>query len=432
MFAKDELKQYDLMAIYLIRGKSMKTKRNQLTRLSVATAFTGVLAATTLTSAQAQDGFVESLKKSKSSLSFRLRHEEVSQEGLTDAGATTLRTRLNFTTGAFNGWSGFVELDHVGELQDVDYRVAPNDPLNAGTVAVLDPDGADLNQALIQYKSGASTIKIGRQRIILDNQRFVGGVGWRQNEQTYDGISGSFNTSDKGNIFAAYIKNVNRIFGDSNPIGDHAGDTVLLNGSYKFQPGKLTAYAYLIDNDNVADFSTSTYGLRFNGKADALGYTLEYATQSDYKDNPLSYSASYLALEGSYSFDAVKLTAGYQVLGADGSDGVFITPLATLHAFQGWSDRFLAGGRGNIAGGIQDLYFSAGKKIAGVNASIVYHTFESDDSDASGLDSLGSELSFVLKGKIGPAGWLLKYADYSADDHATDTDILWLMATFAL
>ena len=60
---------------------------------------------------------------------------------------------------------------------------------------VADPTGTDVNQALILYRGIDSTlIRAGRQRINLDNQRFVGAVGWRQNDQTYDGISLS-NTS---------------------------------------------------------------------------------------------------------------------------------------------------------------------------------------------------------------------------------------------
>ncbi len=422
----------------------MKHAQKRFSPLALATAVTGITAALSAPAVFAEKDFLESIKDTKSSLSLRFRHEEVSQDGVIDAGATTLLTRLNLTTGAYNGFSGFVELDHVGEIQDVDYNnTTPNG--RAGAAVIADPDGADLNQAFIQYKTDGAVYKVGRQRILLDNQRFVGGVGWRQNEQTYDAVSATFTPSKELSIFSAYVKNVNRIFGDANPIGDHANETLLLNAAYKTSIGKLTGYAYLIDNENVERFSTSTYGVRFTGKQGMFGYTGEYATQSDYKDSPLDYSASYLNLEGSVKFENITLKLGHELMGSDGANGEFITPLATLHKFQGWADKFLgAGGTGNIAGGIADTYLSVGTKIGGVNASLIYHDFSSDDEAASGnsSDSLGSEIGFVLKGKAGPVGLLLKYANYIADEDTvnlqnntainTDTKKIWLQAAIKI
>jgi len=408
----------------------MKHTQTRFSSLTLATAITGLSAALCAPTAFAEKGFIESIKDTKTNLKLRFRHEEVSQVGVVDAGASTLLTRLSLATGAYNGFSGFVELDHVAEINDIDYNnTTPNG--RAGAAVVADPDGADLNQAYIQYKTDGAMYKVGRQRIVLDNQRFVGGVAWRQNEQTYDAVSGTFTGIDNLTVYSAYVKNVNRIFGDANPIGDHANQTVLLNAGYKTTLGKLTGYAYVLDNEDVATYSTSTYGVRFAGKKDQFGYTAEYAVQSDNADNTLDYSASYLHLEGSVKVENLTFKVGHELMGADGANGQFITPLSTLHLYQGWADKFLGNGTGNIAGGIADTYLSAGAKIGGMNASIIYHQFKSDDLAASGnaSDSLGSEVGFILTGKAGPVGLLLKYADYSADEHQTDTDKLWLMAT---
>lgn len=378
--------------------------------------------------------FVESIKDGKTTLGFRLRVEDVSQDGLDGATATTLRTRLSHATGNYNGFSGFVEFDHVAELLEVDYGTGPGGAV-PGTVTIADPEGTDLNQAFIQYKGDSNVIKYGRQRILLDNQRFVGGVGWRQNEQTYDGLSVTNTSIENVKLFGAYVTNVNRIFGDDrSPAGDNAGSNILLNASVKLADiGTVSGYAYLLDNETLTKFSSNTYGLRLAGKKSGFGYSAEYASQSDAGDNAADYSASFIALDGSYNFDPVKVSLGYQVLGADGSDGYFITPLATLHAFQGWSDTFLNGGAGNITGGIEDLYGSVGGKIGPVTASIVYHTYSSNDVDAAALTSedLGSELGLVVKGKAGPVGLLFKYADYSADSYGADTQKVWLMASLA-
>lgn len=402
--------------------------KNLSKKLLAATVSSAVLATPALAETES---FVESISDSKTSLSFRFRIEDVSQDTLESATATTLRTRLTHSTGAFKGFSGFVEFDQVSELASVDYGTGPGAGV-PGTVSIFDPAGTDLNQGYVQYKSESNVVKYGRQRILLDNQRFVGGVGWRQNEQTYDGLTFTNTSIENVKLFGAYITNVNRIFGSQSVAGKHSGTNYLLNGSVKLADiGTVSGYAYMLDNENAPHFSTNTYGLRLKGSNGGFGYTAEYATQSDAADNTADYSASFSALEGSYKFDPVKVTLGYQVLGADGENGYFITPLATLHAFQGWSDKFLNGGAGNIAGGIQDMYASVGSKLGPVKASIVYHSFSSDEKDAAGLEAgdLGTELGFVLKGKAGPVGLLLKYANYSADEFGDDTTKVWLMAS---
>jgi len=358
----------------------------------------------------------EALGQGDVTLGLRARTETVDVDGADSVDLTSLKTRLTYQSAAYQGFSTLIEMDDVTHLTDFEGGVA-------------DPEGTEVNQALLAYAFGKTTLKYGRQRILLDNQRFVGGVGFRQNEQTYDGFSVVNNSLADTTLFLAHIHNVNRIFGEDSPVGDHRNDTYLLNAKYSgFSAGALSAYAYLIDNENAPAFSTDTYGLRFAGKTGAADYALEYATQSAAADNPASYDADYLLAEGGYKFGAITLKAGYELLGSDGADGQFITPLATLHKFQGWNDKFLGGGSGNIPGGIQDVYASLGTSLAGVNLSLNYHQLSSDDPDVSGMDKLGSEYGFVVGGKVGAVGLSLKYSSYTADDFSVDTDKLWITA----
>lgn len=365
---------------------------------------------------EADKTITDALKEGDVSLNFRARYEEVDTAGNKKVDLTSLKTRLTYKSAAYNGLSALIEMDDVTHISD-----------DEGSVA--DPEGTEVNQAYLQYIFGKTTLKYGRQRILLDNQRFLGGVGFRQNEQTYDGISIVNKNLPDTTFFLANVNNVNRIFGEDSPGGDHENDTYLLNAKYAgFKAGTLSAYAYLIDNEDASNFSTDTYGVRFTGKTDNLGYTLEYATQSDADDNTASYDADYILAEGSFKVADVTLKAGYELLGADGAKGQFITPLATLHKFQGWNDKFLGGGTGNITGGIEDIYASAGTTISGVQLSLVYHEFNSDESSASGMNDLGSEYGFVIAKKFGAFGLSLKYADYDADDFSVDTDKLWITA----
>jgi len=365
--------------------------------------------------------FSDAIKAGKATLDFRYRMEDVSQDGTGDAQANTLRTRLNFQSGAVKGFSGFIEFDQVSELIEVDYNNGTGN--GYATAVIADPEGTDLNQSYIQYVNGGTTVRYGRQRILLDNQRFIGGVGWRQNEQTFDAFSVT-NTSIKNfKLFYANIHNTNTILGTNLYSEDN-----IVNASYKISSAfTVTGYAYMLGVKDVDNSDDDTIGIRVNGALAGFSYAAEYATESARKaGQSKDYSASYTGLNGSYQAGPVNLGLGYELLGADGTLGEFETKYGTKHAFQGWADEFL----NTPNGGIEDLYVSAGSKIGSVNASVVYHSYGSDDKAAAGgIRDFGTELDFVVSGKAGPVGLLAKYADYSADGLFTDTRKIWLMAS---
>ncbi len=367
-------------------------------------------------------------------LSFRLRFEDVDVDTAAGVSASTdllsLKTRLTFTSMDYKGLGLGLEMDDVTHVTEYEPEAS---------AGIGDPEGTEVNQYYLTYKFGKSVAKYGRQRILLDNQRFVGGVGFRQNEQTYDAFSITSNDIENLSLFAAYITNVNRIFGEANPAGDHSNETILFNSKYTISPAiALSGYYYGIDNLTAPGFSTDTIGLRAAGSIQSFTYAAEYANQTEAGDNPAQYSASYIGLEGSYAFKPVKVTLGYEVLGADGSDGQFITPLATLHKFQGWTDQFLGGGSGNRRGGIVDGYLNVAAQIGPIKLVGSYHMLSADDADVTvaddpditGFDDYGSEVGFVVAGKLKGVGLSLKYADFSADSDSGLNDVskLWLMA----
>lgn len=392
-------------------------KRIHSSLLALAVTTTPAFAADELESEQSSSSSIsEALSEGEVTIGFRARAEQVDSNGSDKVDLTSLKTRLTYESAGYQGFSTLIEMDDVTHLTDFEGGIG-------------DPEGTEINQALLAYTFGDTTAKYGRQRILLDNQRFVGGVGFRQNEQTYDGFTITDNSLADTTLFLSHIHNVNRIFGEDSPVGDHKNDTYLFNAKYAgFSAGALSAYAYLLDNEDAPVFSTDTYGLRFTGKTGPADYQLEYATQSAAADNPADYDADYLLAEGGYKLGVVTLRAGYELLGADGAAGQFITPLATLHKFQGWDDKFLGGGTGNIPGGIEDAYASVVTSLASVKFALNYHQYTSDDSDVSGMDKLGSEYGFLVSGKLGAVGLSMKYSSYSAEDFSVDTDKLWLTA----
>ena len=97
-----------------------------------------------------------------------------------------------------------------------------------------------------------TTATFGRQRIILDDHRFVGNVGWRQNEQTFDSLRVVNKSLANTTFDLAYVTQVNRVFGKESPQGRYDGDSVLANASYQFAIGKLTGFGYWVEIEPIA------------------------------------------------------------------------------------------------------------------------------------------------------------------------------------
>jgi hypothetical protein len=397
----------------------MKTPKRTILSMALATALVGGAASQTALATS----FTEALTTGTASADFRLRYEDVDQENAAqDASALTLRTRLGYTTGSFEGFSAVVEMeDNRIVLGQGDYTVGSTG-YNPGIYSVIaDPEFTELDQGFIQYKGDSFSAKLGRQVIVMDNHRFVGHVGWRQDRQTFDGVSTQFSPVKDLTVKYAYISQRNRIFAEAADLDakDH-----LLNAAYKTSFGTLTGYSYLLEVDNNTDNALDTYGVRFSGSSKAgdtkLLYTAEFARQSN-ETASSDFDADYLMLEAGAVFSGVTAKVGYEVLGSDNGAYGFATPLATLHKFNGWADQFL----GTPAQGLVDTYVSLAGKLAGGGWTVVYHDFEADEASDT-VDDLGSEIDFSYARKYGKhysAG--IKYAAYSGESGRVDADKLW-------
>lgn len=390
------------------------------------TVFTACVLAATVpcaASADAIDEISAAIADGKSSMNFRYRFEGVDQDGKNeDAGASTLRSRYTFVSGVTSGFSVGVETDYVSVIGSEKYNSTVNGKTQYPVVA--DPDGLDLNQAYIKYQSGKLTSTFGRQRILLGDQRFVGGVAWRQNEQTYDGIRLAYKASDSLTLDYSAITRVRRIFGPDDGVQPSKWDSNshLFTATNTFAAGhKLSAFAYLLDfeNGNGLPNSNASYGVSYDGTVSGFKIGAKLATQSDYADNPISYDASMYSVSVARAFGKITASAGYESLGSDDGNMAFRTPLATLHKFQGNADKFLV----TPAGGVEDLYFGIAGSVGKLKLGATWHDLSAAETSAD----YGSELDLVATLPLTKRTSVqFKYADYQSDGFATDTTKFWL------
>ena len=409
----------------------MNRKTGGVAALLVATAL--LIAVPATAQEDAEQTLAGAISAGKATVGFRYRYEMVDEDGTVDnANASTVRLRLNYKTGAYKNWSAFGEFDYVGELFLNDYNsLGGSSPDRNQYPVVADPKGPDLNQLYVDYDPSENIrLRFGRQRILLDNQRFVGGVGWRQNEQTYDGVSFNMKAAGNTEFKYAYITTVRRIFGNDVSSGRNDTDIHLLNASVKLTDDwKVTPYYYRIDNEDVPGASTGTFGIRAAGNLDVgenkLSLVAEFANQTDVANNPVNFDADYLHVAATYAMkDGLSFALAYESQSGDAtSPGMeFRTPLATLHAFQGWADKFL----GTPAEGVNDLFATVKYKAGKWNLTGIYHDFTAE----AGSADWGTEFDLSAGRSLGNGyGLLLKGAFYNADQWATDTNKFWIMVT---
>lgn len=359
-------------------------------------------------------------------LDARYRIEYVDQDGFDKTAlASTLRTRLGYQLGDYEGFSGLVSFQDNRVIGDTRY----NDTYNGLTQypVVADPADTELDQAYLSYAGVDSlNLKLGRQVVKLDNDRFVGNVGFRQLEQSFDALLASYDVTPDFNLSYAYVARVNRIFGAHHPDPLHARlttDTHLLHADWQTGAGTLVGYAYLIGIDSLPAASHKDLGLRWVGKigldpAWNLDYTLEAARQSAYKDGTLDGSRDYLHAEAGLNQASYGVALGYERLEGDGT-AAFQAPLATLHAFNGWTDRFLS----TPADGLADSYLGAHLKAGDVTLKGTLHRFDATHGGSHYGDELDLALSAPLAEHLSGS---VALGNYSADSYAVDTRIVWL------
>ncbi len=371
----------------------------------------------------------------------RLRYEGAHQDGLADdAHALTARLRAGLQLSE-GGLSALIEGQGTLALVD-DYF----DGLHGAATRPLiaDPDNIAVYRAQLRYATKTFAVTGGRQRIALDDERFIGNIAFRDNAQTFDAARVEWKASSRLSADVSYAWSVRTIWGfDGTGTRQQAvsGDNIFANLAWHMSAGTLSGFAYLIDQDEAAvqgfRLSSQTYGARLAGtrnlsKGVKLSYLLSYARQSDWHRNPNAYHADHYLADATLDIAALKLNAGYEMLGA--ADGTaltsFQTPLATGFKFQGWADKFLT----TPPNGVRDLYAGAGygwKKVVGADAITVQAAWHRFDSDRLS-QHYGNEIDLLATMKLGRMMVSARYADYQAKSFATDTHKFWLQADWAL
>ncbi len=386
---------------------------------------------------------VEALTAGTFKFDARYRYEFVDRAALTNtAHASTLRLRAGFESLAINGFYAGLE----GEIT----REIGNNRRNDGVVnplalpfplpVIADPESEVLNRAYVGWTmagedglAGARVV-VGRQRISYDNERWVGPVNFRQNDQTFDAATVEARPVEGLALRYAYVDRVNRILG--NNIGGHWGSSshLVAAATNRIPFGVTTAYAYVLDLKPVPRLSSATYGVRYEAVPEVssgltFGVEAEIARQTDQGANPTSFALTYALLRPAVRWnDMTTLSIGWEHLGGNGVAAVQ-SPLATLHRHNGWADVFTT----TPVNGLRDVHLRVMQELPDVGflsnprIDFRYHDFRA----TRGGSHYGTEWDVDVNFSVLSRATLgLRYAAYNAKRFDSDTEKLWLYLEF--
>lgn len=344
-------------------------------------------------------------------------YSDVKDNGRDAAHGVITRTRLDYLTGEYKGFSAYVQAQYVGPIND---HYAPRDP-TYDTIA--DPEAFRFHQAYLAYAGYDSEGRLGSQEILLDNQRFVGNVGWRLNAQSFNAASVANHSISNVALYYAYADSINRIDGEI----DRNRQYHMANAEWQAcESSKVSAFAYLQRNDGVDTLDKlDTYGVRTWGDSESFRHEIMIALQR---------SAYYASIFGEVGIEAFDIGGGIEYIsGGNETKERFQTLDGTGHKFNGWADQFLGTG-GGLEGGLIDFYGQVSTTVSDdLKLMGVYHYFNTADETGGGFSGeYGQEIDLLAKYPVCKNFDVLAKCAYymkgegNPDNFTSDETVFWL------
>jgi hypothetical protein len=362
----------------------------------------------------------------------RYNHIDESDKPRTTEGGTG-RAIVGWRGAPFDGLRLAVEAIHAERIGPKRYN---DDPalLAASPYPLLpDPRYTGVNQAYVEYE-GVETVRVrlGRQGVRMDNERWVSDNDFRQLPQLFDGITVAHTGFANTRLTAGYFRRVRTTSGERDAL-----KLTLLNAAWNPAPGQaLAAYGYFHDqaaNGAFTGFADNSYrvlGARAEGSVTRIGeiefpYLAEIAQQKNYAGGDARIDARYWRLGAGVGARAWTARFDYEVKGSNQGLYGLQMPLTDFYAFNGWTLHFFNTPRT----GLRDRWLTARYALGDFTVYGEAHRFRSD----FGAVDLGRELDVGLTYEWSEHCVVrLQHAKYDPGAGTPDASIrkTWLTLTF--
>ncbi len=281
------------------------------------------------------------------------------------------------------------------------------------------------------------SVKVGRQIISYDNQRFLGELEWAQQGRRHDAALLVFEP-ERTKLHVGFAYNQDDDVPEQAFIQSPGASYYSVGGNYKsfqyawfnqgFNSGSLSLLAFNAGYQN-AD-STVSFKQTFGAIASKQISGVKLAGDLYYQTGELSgnkVNAFLAGINGTFSTPVTPITVGVEhISGKDDSDTssditAFSPDFGTNHAHNGFMDYFFVG-PANGSVGVTDLYLKTSFKLAGGALKINAHEFMTGSSqlDGEGLELskiMGTEVDLVYGRQLkGGVTWNIGYSQLFATD----------------
>ena len=358
-------------------------------------------------------------------------------EGESPAILTNNRTRLNFDYKHTDRLHLYISLQNVnvwGQAQQIQ--------------AVDRTGGMSVFEAYAEFPLvNTLSAKVGRQMIVLDDDRIFGSLDWHPAGRSHDAVNLNWTPSEKLTLrgFFAYNQsgstttptlNVNTPSGQNfTPgLGQDYQHLQALHAHYSISEAHQLSLLFAnlgYRTDDSADQNMQTFGAHYTGKSNQLSYGASAYMQTGKNNTGADKSAYMFAVNAGYKFSPIfGLTAGVDYLSGNASDDTsgkdkkFNPFSGTNHKFYGFMDYYYVGAPGSKAApsaGLLNPYLTANVRTGEKsNLSATFHYFAPAAKFEVGgkkHSSYGSEIDLVYNLKVQPfIGLQVGYSTYFAND----------------
>ncbi|MBM0662835.1 alginate export family protein [Capnocytophaga genosp. AHN8471] len=359
------------------------------------------------------------------------------EEGESPAILTNNRTRLNFDYKHTDRLHLYISLQNVnvwGQAQQIQ--------------AVDRTGGMSVFEAYAEFPLvNTLSAKVGRQMIVLDDDRIFGSLDWHPAGRSHDAVNLNWTPSEKLTLrgFFAYNQsgstttptlNVNTPSGQNfTPgLGQDYQHLQALHAHYSISEAHQLSLLFAnlgYRTDDSADQNMQTFGAHYTGKSNQLSYGASAYMQTGKNAGGTEKSAYMFAVNAGYKFSPIfGLTAGVDYLSGNASDDTsgkdkkFNPFSGTNHKFYGFMDYYYVGAPGSNAApsaGLLNPYLTANVRTGEKsNLSATFHYFAPAAKFEVGgkkHSSYGSEIDLVYNLKVQPfIGLQVGYSTYFAND----------------
>lgn len=288
------------------------------------------------------------------------------------------------------------------------------------------------------YLNPKFSIKVGRQIISYDNERFLGGLEWAQQGRRHDAVLLIYEkeeTKTKLHLGVAYNQDSN--VPEPRFYQGKGASFYNVSGNYKsmqygwynkvLEKGSVSLMAMNAGYQN-ADTTVSnkqTFGLHGSQKLAGIKVGGDFYYQTG-KQGAKEVRGLLAGINATYQTKWTPLTLGVEYISgdedpSDGRNRSFSPDFGTNHAHNGYMDYFFVGPENGTVG-VTDLYLRSSFKLAGGSLNVNLHEFLTGsaqyDGDGAQLEkTMGTEVDLVFVKQLkGGVTWHLGYSQMFATD----------------